>query len=136
MNNVKIAIIGAGNMGASLVGGLIANHHSSSHIWMTDTDQNKLLHLKKQFNIQTTQNNLDAVNQADVIILAVKPQIFASVAKELAASIQQQKPLIISIAAGVREDAIQSYLGENIPIVRAMPNTPALIQCGATALFC
>jgi pyrroline-5-carboxylate reductase len=129
----NIAIIGAGNMGASLLGGLIKNNYPAEKIWITDTDNHKLEFLKQEFNIHTAHTNLDAIQSADVIILAVKPQILQQVATEIAPALQ--KPLIISIAAGVRIATLQKWLGESIPIVRVMPNTPALIGCGASALF-
>lgn len=129
----NIAIIGAGNMGASLLGGLIKNNYPAKNIWITDTDNNKLEFLKREFNIHVAQNNLDAIRSADVIILAVKPQILQQVATEIAPALK--KPLIISIAAGVRIASLQKWIGESLPIVRVMPNTPALIGCGASALF-
>lgn len=135
MSNATIAIIGAGNMGASLLGGLIAKHYLPNNLWITDTDADKLSLLKKQFQIHTTVDNHAALAQADVIILAVKPQMLSSVVQELAESIQVKKPLIISIAAGIRISSLQQWLGDNIAIVRAMPNTPALLGCGATGLF-
>ena len=135
MTTTKIAILGAGNMGTSLLGGLIANHYSPKNIFVTDTDSHKLEQLQKQFQVQTSTDNKTAVQNAEVVILAVKPQTIASVTKEIAPAIQQKKPLVISIAAGVRANSLQKILGENIPIVRCMPNTPALIGCGASALF-
>jgi pyrroline-5-carboxylate reductase len=135
LTNATIAIIGAGHMGTSLLGGLIANKYPADKIWMTDTDTQKLANLKDEFPIHTATHNLDVIPLADVVILAVKPQILASVTQELANTVQQKKPLVISIAAGIKEASIQHYLGGDTAIVRAMPNTPALIRCGATALF-
>jgi pyrroline-5-carboxylate reductase len=91
--------------------------------------------MKREFHVHTTQDNEEAANAADVIIVAVKPQILPAVTKTSRAAIQAKKSLVVSVAAGVRENTIQQWLGGNIPIVRAMPNTPALIGCGATALF-
>lgn len=130
-----IAIIGAGNMGASLIGGLIRDNHPAEQIWAADVSAERLSMLQNQFGIHTTTDNEKAIQQADVVILAVKPQFFFSVTKTLKNQIQARKPLVISIAAGVRENSIQTSLGGNVPIVRTMPNTPALIGCGATALF-
>lgn len=135
MTTATIAILGAGHMGSSLLGGLIANHYPPNQLWVTDPELEKLQHLKKQFQINISTDNHEAVQNADVVILAVKPQILASVAKEITPQIQRVKPLIISIAAGVRESSIQKWLGGDTAIVRAMPNTPALIGCGATALY-
>jgi len=131
----RIAIIGAGNMGAALLGGLIADGFSTTDICVTDPDEKKLSALKTQYHINTEENNLAAIQQADVILFAVKPQVMGDVLKPLAKHIQTKNPLIISIAAGVRIHHIHHWLGDNIPIVRCMPNTPALIRAGASALF-
>ncbi|MCE3237307.1 MAG: proC [Gammaproteobacteria bacterium] len=133
--SANIAIIGAGNMGASLLGGLISQHYSPEKIAISDPDIEKLNALNKQFNVQTSIDNLVIIKKADIIILAVKPQIFTQVARSLVDNIQQRKPLIISVAAGITESSIQHCLGGSVPIVRCMPNIPALIGCGASALF-
>jgi len=130
-----IAFIGAGNMGGSLIGGLIQNGHPADHIWATDPDKAKCKQLADTFHIHSTQNNAEAAKQADILIFAVKPQILKIVAEELASVIQERKPLVISIAAGVRESSLQNWLGGSIAIVRAMPNTPALIGAGASGLY-
>ncbi|MEO8401288.1 MAG: pyrroline-5-carboxylate reductase [Gammaproteobacteria bacterium] len=135
MHTSTIAILGAGNMGASLLGGLIATGLKPEKIWIADPDAQKLSVLKKQFNIHVTENNQEAVEVADVVIFAIKPQVMAHVVQSLSRLIQTRKPLVISIAAGIREKNFQTWLGGNIAIVRCMPNTPALIRCGVTALF-
>ncbi len=129
-----VVIIGAGNMGASLACGLISNY-PKENIWLTDTADDKLIYLKNKFGFNTSKNNAEAVAKADVIIFAVKPQIISSIVTELASAIQKRKPLVLSIAAGILENSLQHWLGGKISIVRAMPNTPALIGCGATGLF-
>lgn len=135
MNKATIAMLGGGNMGASLIGGLIADNYPKDKLWVTDLREEQLKLLKQQFGIHTTTDNLTAVKTADIIVLAVKPQVLAAVATELREIIQKRKPLVISIAAGIREKSLQHWLGDNIPIVRCMPNTPALIGCGASALY-
>lgn len=135
MNSPTIAILGAGNMGASLLGGLINNQYPADQLWVTDTDTTKLELLKKQFHVQTSTNNQTATQSADVIILAVKPQIVSQVIADIAPIVKKHNPLILSIAAGVRISSIQQGLGEATPIVRVMPNTPALIGCGASVLY-
>ena len=131
----KISFIGGGNMATSLIGGLIANQFPAHNITVAEPDQSKLDQLHQQFNIQTYTSNQQAVEQTDVILLAVKPQIMQTVCKDLAASIKQSQPLVISIAAGIRSTDIDRWLGKDCSIVRCMPNTPSLIQCGATGLF-
>jgi pyrroline-5-carboxylate reductase len=134
MKNTTITLIGAGNMGAALLSGLIANGLSPQQLWITDPDAEKLNSLQNQFGIYTTPNNEEAVKMADVVILAVKPQMIPNIAQQLAATIQSHQPLVISIAAGITESNLQAWLGENTAIIRCMPNTPALIRCGASAL--
>jgi len=131
----KISFIGGGNMATSLIGGLIANQFPAHNITVAEPDQSKLDELHQQFAIQTNTRNQQAVAQSDVVLLAIKPQIMQTVCKDLAATIQQTKPLLISIAAGIRSSDINRWLGNNCAIVRCMPNTPALIQCGASGLF-
>jgi pyrroline-5-carboxylate reductase len=135
MNKATIAIIGSGNMGASLIGGLIADGYPASQIWVTDTSLDRLKQMEQQFGITSTVDNIAAVSIADIVIFAVKPQVLSPVIHQLIKIIQQRKPLVISIAAGIQETTLQKWLGGNIPIVRCMPNTPALIGCGASALF-
>jgi pyrroline-5-carboxylate reductase len=135
MTTPVIAVIGTGNMGNSLIASLIRNNHPSDKIWAADPSEEKLRVLEKNCSIRTTTTNQEAIKAADIVIFAIKPQIFSQVASELAESIQARKPLVISIAAGIRIADIEHCVGRDISIVRAMPNTPAMIGCGATALF-
>lgn len=130
-----IAVIGAGNMGSSIIGGLLQSGHSPDKLWATDRDENKLKSLQERLKIHVTTDNHHAAHHADVIILAIKPQYMADVTKNLRAIVAEKNMLVISVAAGVREKNIQHWLNGNAAIVRTMPNTPALIGCGATALF-
>jgi pyrroline-5-carboxylate reductase len=131
----NIAIIGAGHMGMCLLGGLISKNYPPANIFLADPSFEKLENAEQQYHIHTTPHNIEATQTANVIIFAVKPDVINPLATELANSIQKQKPLVISIAAGIRESHIQQWLGNHVPIIRAMPNTPALINCGATALY-
>lgn len=135
MTTPNIAMIGAGNMGNSLIGGLITSGHPAQKIWASDPSEEKLTELHNRWGIHTTTNNSEAIQSAEVVVLAVKPQLLATILTELSPLIQQQKPLVLSIAAGIRESSLQHWLGGSIAIVRAMPNTPALISCGAAALY-
>lgn len=132
MNN--ISFIGGGNMARSLIGGLIADGRDAETIWVSDNNEDQLNHLRQQFGVHTTTSNSEAANAADILVLAVKPQMMHNVTAELRDSVQNKKPLVISIAAGIRAKDIDRWLGGDIAIVRTMPNTPALIQTGATAL--
>jgi pyrroline-5-carboxylate reductase len=135
LSNPVIAFIGAGNMASSIIGGLVSKGFSPKSIIASDPNAESLAALKQLAPIQTTQNNHDAVSIADVLVLAVKPQIMKSILEDLAGSAQQRNPLVISIAAGIEAHSLDKWLGGNMAIVRCMPNTPALVQSGATALF-
>lgn len=131
----KIAFIGAGNMANSLIGGLINNGYAADLIFASDPNPEKLASLRNRYGIHISENNHDVVAKANVVIFAVKPQVLGGVAKDLAPTIHPLKPLIISIAAGVHTQYISACLNHKLSIIRCMPNTPALLQAGATALF-
>ena len=122
-------------MAASLVGGLIANDYPATQITVSDLDQDKLTDLSQNFGISVTTNSTEACAMADIIVLAVKPQVLQTVCEQIGKSNTQPDALFISIAAGVREQDINRWLGGNRSVVRCMPNTPALVQLGATGLF-
>jgi len=134
MKQQTLGFIGAGNMAGSLVAGLCADGYDPAKIWASDLDPEKLDALASRFGIHTTANNLAVVENSQVLVLAVKPQALREVAIGLAATVQRCRPLIISLAAGVTEAAIDRWLGGGNDIVRCMPNTPALVKTGATAL--
>ena len=130
-----IAFIGAGNMAGALIAGLIADGVPVERIIATDPAADKCEALRAATGIRTLQDNRAAAAVADIVVLAVKPQIIREVALELAPQIQATRPLVISIAAGVRCDSLQAWLGGRVALVRTMPNTPAMIQSGATVLY-
>jgi pyrroline-5-carboxylate reductase len=134
MQNVTIGFIGGGNMGQAIIGGLLASGYEAAKIWASDPQLEKLAELRAQFAINTTQDNAVVVQQADIIVLAVKPQVAKTVVSALAPTAQVKKPLIISVMAGIREARLAEWLGGQIAVVRCMPNTPALIGAGATGL--
>jgi pyrroline-5-carboxylate reductase len=131
----NITFIGGGNMATSLIGGLIAHQHPADCITVAELDANKLKLLQQTLNINIDSDNNRAIAGSDVVVLAVKPQIMQAVCRSIASSVQQLRPLIISIAAGIRSTDIDRWLGGQCAMVRCMPNTPALIQAGATGLF-
>ena len=135
MNNTTLTFIGGGNMAASLIGGLIADGWDPARIRVADNSHKRLQQLSQQFPISTGTDNCDAADQTDIIVLAVKPQVMKSVALELASLVARQQPLVISIAAGIPAGALGNWLGKSTAIVRTMPNTPAMVQSGATALY-
>ena len=130
-----VGFIGAGNMARSLAGGLVANGWPAKRIVLSDPEEAQRSAVSKGLRVKTYATNADVVARAQIIVLAVKPQMLHRVVQEMATDVQRVRPLVISIAAGVRLDDIQRWLGGNIPIVRAMPNTPALVGSGATGLY-
>ncbi len=134
MNIQKIGFIGGGNMASSLLSGLIASGHSPQHLWVSDINPETLTTLAKNLNVNTSASNDELINAVDVVVLAVKPQTLSSVAKSAAILIQQKKSLVVSIAAGISQHSLSQWLGADTAIVRCMPNTPALVLTGATAL--
>jgi pyrroline-5-carboxylate reductase len=136
MKEISIAFMGGGNMARSLIGGLITGGHHADCIRVADPDAGQREFLRSHFGVQTGADNLELAARAKVIVLAVKPQILQTVAQQLAPLIQSSQPLLISIAAGVREPDVRRWLGGGpLAVVRAMPNTPALVGSAASALF-
>lgn len=135
MTEDSIAFIGGGNMATSLIGGLIADGYPRDGLWVTDIDDRKLSDLQDRFQVNTTGDNQMALGRAATVVLAVKPQVIASVIDGIAPAAKTAAPLVISIAAGVREPDIRRHFGYDAAIVRTMPNTPALLRCGASALY-
>ena len=135
MHARTIGFIGGGNMAVSLIGGLIADGTPASQIWASAPSEATRLRLKECFGITVTQDNNEVVRHCNVVVLAVKPQKMHEVCTEIADSVRSTRPLVVSIAAGVRTADMERWLGGNTAIIRTMPNTPALVQSGATALF-
>ena len=133
MKTTKIGFIGGGNMAASLLNGLIASGHDPKQLWVSDINAEALANLSAKLGINVTQNNQEVIDSSEVVVLAVKPQIMAQVAKEIAPYLQTRH-LIVSIAAGITQAGLMKWLGADTAIVRCMPNTPALVLTGATAL--
>lgn len=134
MTAQTIGFIGAGNMAAALIGGLIADGTPPGDILASDPSAERLATLAGS-GIRTLASNTEAAAAADVLVLAVKPQLLKTVCAELVPVIRDKRPLVISIAAGVRTGELIDWLGGNVALIRTMPNTPAMIQCGATVLF-
>lgn len=135
MTSAKITFIGGGNMASSIIGGLVAQGFNADNITVSDPCQPSLDMLTKTLAVHTTQDNNQAISNADIVVLAVKPQAMQQVTEAMQTAVQAQKPLIISIAAGIEMSSLDQWLGGNLAIVRCMPNTPALVQKGATALY-
>ncbi|MCE0558191.1 pyrroline-5-carboxylate reductase [Motilimonas sp. E26] len=135
MEQKKITFIGAGNMASSLIGGLLQDGYDKTCLLASDPSDENRSKMQQQFAIGTQTNNAEAVAWADVVVLAVKPQIMAAVCQDIVdQGADLSGKLFVSIAAGISVSRLQGILG-NVPVVRTMPNTPALLQLGMTGLF-
>jgi len=122
-------------MAASIIGGLLQSERAATSIHVSDPSEERRSFLSKEHGITCTEDNKTAVAQADIVLLAVKPQMMRIVLEDLSPLLQQKKPLIISIAAGIRiKDALR-WIGSDLPFIRVMPNTPALVNLGASGLY-
>lgn len=129
----SVGFIGGGNMARSIIGGLTAESGSSIKIQVFDQSTDTLNALANDFGITVAPSNQQLIEQCDVVVLAVKPQIMQSVLSELDAS--QTQAVFLSIAAGLQINSLAKWLKNDVAIIRAMPNTPALVQCGASGLY-
>lgn len=135
MLNKKIGFIGAGNMARSLASGLIDNGLNRTQLVMSDPDAGTREAVGSQLGVTVFEQNRQVVEHSDIVVFAVKPQVLKEVALDLAESVQQQRPLVVSIAAGVRSADLDRWLGGDLALVRVMPNTAALIGSGASGLY-
>lgn len=135
MQDAEIAFIGSGNMGRALIGGLIADGYPAENIRVADASTEQLERLRGKYPVRIVTDNTAAAAEADVLVLAVKPQQMKQVAGELAAAVRDASTLVVSIAAGIGTRDLARWLGEAVPVVRVMPNTPAMVQSGAAAMF-
>jgi pyrroline-5-carboxylate reductase len=134
ISHEKIGFIGAGNMANALIKGLIASgQYTPKQILASDSDPAKLRSLSKQYGIEGYTSNNDLVRKSTIMLVAVKPQVIRDVLKGVKDDVREEH-LIISIAAGISTQLIRSLLDRDMPIIRVMPNTPALIQKGISAL--
>ncbi len=129
---MKITFIGGGNMAKALIGGLIKRGYSPSKMHVVEMFKEKCADLHSEFGVRATTELAEAVAHGETLIIAVKPQQLQEVAVQLAPIMEGQ--LVISIAAGIRTQDLARWIGTQ-NIVRCMPNTPALIRCGVTALY-
>ncbi len=134
INGKTIGFLGGGNMSTAIIAGLVNQINSSAiHVFDRNADKNAQLH--KQYGVCASANAQELIDSSDVLICAVKPQGLHQLIADHAQRINAQKPLLISVAAGITTDSITKWLGAEQAIVRAMPNTPALINQGATGLY-
>jgi pyrroline-5-carboxylate reductase len=130
----QVGFIGGGNMGEALIRGLVeSNVVPADHIHVTDVRADRVRQLADQYGVRPFEGNAALVSGADVVVLAVKPQIMAPVLRETLPALTN-RPLLISLAAGVSTATIQAILGKYPRLIRVMPNTPALVLHGVTAI--
>ena len=134
MEDMTIAFIGGGNMARSLAGGLVADGMPAARLRVAEPDPERGKALARELGVTVTPDNAAAAAAAQVVVLAVKPQVMPGVARQLAPVLAGGETLVVSVAAGIRSADLARWLGAGVPVIRAMPNTPALIGCGATVL--
>ena len=127
--------MGGGNMAQAIIAGLILQGCDPKNIWVVDRHSDKCEALAAKYQVHVSQTINTLVANADVIFLAIKPQSAQIACETLQACMTTHKPLIISVMTGITIETLQSWLGADLPIVRTMPNTPALVQKGATGMF-
>jgi pyrroline-5-carboxylate reductase len=130
-----ISFIGAGNMARAIIGGMLDSGFKAANIWVSAPDDNHLQSIRKQFGVSVTTDNRYCAQQADMVVLAVKPQVMADVCSDIAPVVQNTRPLMVSIAAGLEASTLDEWLGGGLPLVRVMPNTPSLVGKGAAGLY-
>lgn len=135
MKLVNITFIGAGNMARAIINGLLSNGFDKNYITVTNPSWEKLIYFKENLKLHTDMSNVEGAKKAEVIVICVKPDHIQEVCKEMAPIIKKNNPLVISIAAGVPTKLIRQWLSKGIALVRVMPNMPAMVNAGVTALF-
>lgn len=130
---MKIGFIGCGNMATAMINGIVSsNLISSQNIIVCDKDEEKLKIAKNEFNINTTTDSIEVVKNSDYIVLSVKPNIYPVVLNSIKKDLNKQ--IIITIAAGISIKDVEDIIGNDKKIIRTMPNTPAFVRCGMTAI--
>jgi len=135
MSHLELSVLGAGNMGRALIGGLLRRGMRPEQIAVGESQEAARAMLSRELGITATADNAAAIRKANLVVLAVKPQDAGAVLAPLAADLQQRRAVVLSVAAGVRVQTLQSWCGAGVPVIRAMPNRPALVGAGATGLF-
>lgn len=134
LKNQRLGFIGAGNMARSIIGGLIGAGVDRQSIYLSDPATATAVYAKDN-GLTLVQGNDELIADVDIVVLAIKPQIMKAVLETSAEAFSQHGPLIISVAAGITCELMQSWSSTSGPIIRCMPNTPALLNAGATGLY-
>jgi pyrroline-5-carboxylate reductase len=130
---MNVTFIGGGNMATALIGGMLQQGYSATQICVVEINAETRKKIKDEYNVTVTENLTDGITGSNIILLAVKPQQLQSVAQELVPLLKNH--LVISIVAGIRTKQICRWLCGHTQIIRAMPNTPALVRAAITGLF-
>jgi len=134
MHNLDISFIGGGNMAEALIAGLVRSGHAPAHIAVAEPNSERQQFLVNTYGVRACTDNTDALAHADAIVLAVKPQQMQQAVSNLGVRVKSGAT-VISIAAGLTTAKLQQFLGSQVNLVRAMPNTPALVGAGVSVLF-
>ncbi len=135
MINGRLCILGAGNMGRALIGGLLRSGTAPAELAVGESEPAARAAVRRDFGIHATDDNRAAAAGASIVVLAVKPQDVAEVLRPLGAALTAARPLLISVAAGVRVASLESLCGPGVPVLRAIPNRPARIGAAATGVY-
>lgn len=131
----QVTFIGAGNMASAIFGGMIDGGYPADAITATSPDDSYLAPIRERYGIHTNTDNSTAVANADVVVLAVKPQVMREVCEAMRDAVQARQPLIVSVAAGLTAETLDEWLGGGLAVIRCMPNTPSLVGAGASGLY-
>jgi pyrroline-5-carboxylate reductase len=132
---MQLAFLGGGNMGRALIGGLLRRGTRPEQISVGERAEEARTSLVRELGITATEDNVAAAENAELIVLAVKPQDVAALLASLKPLLTRNQPIVLSVAAGIRTPTLQTWCGPGIPVVRAMPNRPALVGAGVTGLY-
>src|SRR5215469_600044 len=135
MSDQQIAILGGGNMGRALIGGLLRSGTRPERVSVGEASEAARLSLARELGVTATADNARAIEGASLVVLAVKPYQVQAVVTALAPQLQVLRPLVLSVAAGVRLASLEAWCGAGVPVVRSVPNRPALVGAGITALY-
>jgi pyrroline-5-carboxylate reductase len=135
MSEHHLSVLGGGHMGRALISGLLRSGTRPERLTVGEAVEAARLALGRDFGVSATADNARAVDGASVVVLAVKPHEAQAVVGGVAPLLRAQRPLLLSIVAGVRISTLEGWCGAGVPVARAMPNRPALVGAGATALY-
>ena len=136
LNTETLGFIGGGNMASAIIGGLINQGLSADRIHVADPSSDQRERLESLHGIHVHDDNAQCVRACSVLVLAVKPQMMQIALSDLADAIKETQPLLISVAAGILIADIQRWARSDQPVIRVMPNTPALVNAGVSGIYC